>query len=175
MQEKELQQFQSQKNQDELEQNINEVRMSHEKVVTAYQASLVKIQKYTALNELARSLAMTFKIQDVVALLIETISKTFMVPGGVYIFLMFESSIGKALHAVRYSVDTEMEIRLNREHLSPQETFNAWVVAQSKPLFIDTTQWLSVPEFHLLEQNSKSGGCPFDGGKGSSLAYPNGK
>lgn len=152
LQEKELQQFQSQKNQDELEQNVNEVRMSHEKVVTAYQASLVKIQKYTALNELARSLAMTFKIQDVVALLIETISKTFMVPGGVYIFLMFESSIGKALHAVRYSVDTEMENRLNREHLSPQETFNAWVVAQSKILFVND----AINDFRFLNYSSNN-------------------
>jgi diguanylate cyclase (GGDEF)-like protein len=33
-----------------------------------------------------------------------------------------------------------MEIRLNRERLNPDEIFNAWVVAQAKPLFIaDTT------------------------------------
>jgi diguanylate cyclase (GGDEF)-like protein len=139
LQEKELQEFQFQKNQDELELNIIEAKVSNDKVLTAYQANLVKIQKYTALNELARSLAMTNKIQDVVSLLIETISKTFMVPGGIYVFLMFDSSIGKALHAVRYNVDTDMENRLNREHFSPQDTFNAWVVAQAKSLFVNDT------------------------------------
>ena len=96
----------------------------------------IKIQRYTALNELARSLAMTVKTQEVVVLLIETISKTFLVHGGVYSLLLFDSSIGKALHAVRYSPDTEMDVRLNRERLNPQEAFNAWVMGQSKPLVV---------------------------------------
>jgi diguanylate cyclase (GGDEF)-like protein len=79
---------------------------------------------------------MTFKTQEVVVLLIETISKTFMVPGGVYSLLLFDSSMGKALHSVRYSVDTDMEVRLNRERLNPEEAFNAWVTSQGKPLLI---------------------------------------
>jgi diguanylate cyclase (GGDEF)-like protein len=132
----EYEQFQFRKAQEELELNINDTRLAHEKVRIAYQANLIKIHRYTALNELARSLAMTFKTQDVVVLLIETISKTFMVPGGVYALLLFDSSIGKALHAVRYSVDTEMEVRLNRERLNPVEIFNAWVNSQTKTLFI---------------------------------------
>lgn len=135
----ELRRFQFQKLEEELDLIATDTRLGHEKVQTAHQANLIKIQRYTALNELARSLAMTFKTQDVVVLLIETISKTFMVPGGVYTLLLFDSSIGKALHAVRYSVDTDMEVRLNRERLNPAEVFNAWVVAQSKPLFISDT------------------------------------
>ncbi len=135
--EKELKEFQYQKAKEELDLNYNDTQLAHEKVKIAHQTNLIKIQRYTALNELARSLAMTFKTQDVVVLLIETISKTFMVPGGVYTLLMFDSSIGKALHAVRYSVDTEMEVRLNRERLNPEEIFNAWVVSQAKTLFIN--------------------------------------
>ena len=135
-QNRELQTFQYQKAQEELDLNMNDSHLAHEKVKIAHQTNLVKIQRYTALNELARSLAMTFKTQDVVVLLIETISKTFMVPGGVYTLLLFDSSVGKALHAVRYSVDTEMEVRLNRERLNPEEAFNAWVVSQTKTLFI---------------------------------------
>ena len=135
-QNEEFQEFQYQKAKEELDLNMNDGHLAHEKVKTAYQANLVKIQRYTALNELARSLAMTFKTQDVVVLLIETISKTFMVQGGVYTLLLFDSSVGKALHAVRYSVDTEMEVRLNRERLNPEEAFNAWVVSQTKTLFI---------------------------------------
>src|SRR5581483_5622185 len=115
---KDLQAFQFQKAQEELDMNLNDTRISHEKVKVALQANQVKIQRYTALNELARSLAMTFKTQEVVVLLIETISKTFMVPGGVYTLLLFDSPVGKALHSVRYSVDTEMEVRLNRERLN---------------------------------------------------------
>ncbi len=135
----EIQEFQFQKAQEELELNMNDTRIAHEKVKVAHQSNLIKIQRYTALNELARSLAMTFKTQDVVVLLIETISKTFMVPGGVYTLLLFDSTIGKALHSVRYSVDTEMEVRLNRERLNPEEIFNTWVVSQGKPLFISDT------------------------------------
>jgi len=131
--------FQFRKAMEDLELNMNDTQLSHDKVKIAHQANFIKIQRYTALNELARSLAMTFKTQDVVVLLIETISKTFMAQGGVYTLLLFDSSIGKALHAVRYSVDTEMEVRLNRERLNPQEGFNAWVIAQSKPLFVSDT------------------------------------
>ena len=134
--EKEKREFHFQKSMDEVEINTNDTRAELVKVKTAYQANQIKIHRYTALNELARSLAMTFKTQDVVVLLIETISKTFMAPGGVYSLLLFDSSIGKALHAVRYSVDTEMDVRLNRERLNPAEAFNAWVVAQGKPLVI---------------------------------------
>src|ERR1035441_3884565 len=133
---KELQEFQYRKAQEELELSLNDTRIAHEKIKAAHQSNQVKIQRYTALNELARSLAMTFKSQDVVVLLIETISKTFMVPGGVYTLLLFDSTIGKALHSVRYSVDTEMEVRLNRERLNPEEIFNSWVISQAKPLFI---------------------------------------
>lgn len=136
IQQKELQEFQFQKSQEELELNMNDTRLAHEKVRIAYQTNVIKIQRYTALNELARSLAMTFKTQDVVILLIETISKTFMVPGGVYSLMLFDSSVGKALHAVRYSVDTEMEVRLNRERLDSEEIFNTWVSSQAKTLFI---------------------------------------
>ncbi len=137
--EKENQEFHFLKSMDDLELNTTDTRLSHEKVKVAYQANQIKIQRYTALNELARSLAMVFKTQDVVILLIETISKTFMAPGGVYTLLLFDSSIGKSLHAVRYSVDTEMDVRLNRERLNPNEAFNAWVVAQFKPLFVSDT------------------------------------
>jgi diguanylate cyclase (GGDEF)-like protein len=136
---REVQEFQFQKDHEELELNMNDTRIAYDKIKVAHQSNLVKIQRYTALNELARSLAMTFKTQDVVVLLIETISKTFMVPGGVYTLLLFDSTIGKGLHSVRYSVDTEMEVRLNRERLNPEEIFNAWVVSQSKPLFISDT------------------------------------
>ena len=127
--------FQFHKAMEDLVLNMNDTRLAHDKVKIAHQANFIKIQRYTALNELARSLAMTFKTQDVVVLLIETISKTFMVPGGVYTLLLLDSSIGKALHAVRYSVDTEMDVRLNRDRLNPEEAFNGWVVAQTKPLF----------------------------------------
>jgi len=137
VQERGFQEFQFRKADEELELNMNETQLTHEKVKIAHQANLIKIQRYTALNELARSLAMTFKTQDVVVLLIETISKTFMVSGGVYVLLLFDGSIGKALHAVRYSVDTEMEVRLNRERLDPREIFNAWVISQAKTLFIN--------------------------------------
>jgi diguanylate cyclase (GGDEF)-like protein len=136
---RELQEFQFQKSSEELELAMNDARIGHEKVRINHQTNLVKIQRYTALNELARNLAMTFKTQDVVILLIETISKTFMVQGGVYALLLFDSTLGKALHSVRYSVDTEMEVRLNRERLNPEEIFNAWVVSQGKPLFIADT------------------------------------
>ena len=135
-QNREFQEFQYQKAREELDLGLTDGHLAHEKVKIAYQTNLVKIQRYTALNELARSLAMTFKTQDVVILLIETISKTFMVPGGVYTLLLFDSSVGKGLHAVRYSVDTEMDVRLNRERLNPAEAFNAWVVSQTKTLFI---------------------------------------
>ncbi len=136
IQDRDLREFQFRKEQEMLELNMNDSRLSHEKVKVAHQANLIKIQRYTALNELARSLAMTFKQRDVVVLLIETISKTFMAPGGVYTLLLFDSSIGKSLHAVRYSVGTEMEVRLNRERLNPQEIFNAWVMVQAKTLFV---------------------------------------
>ncbi len=131
--------FQLQKARDELELAMNDARIAHEKVQSAHQANQIKIQRYTALNELARSLAMSLKTQEVVVLLIETISKTFMAQGGVYVFLLFDSSIGKSLHSVRYSVDTEMEVRLNRERLNPAEIFNAWVVSQAKPLYVNDT------------------------------------
>jgi diguanylate cyclase (GGDEF)-like protein len=136
---RELQEFRFQKAREELDLAMNDTRIAHEKVKITHQSNLVKIQRYTALNELARSLAMIFKTQDVVVLLIETISKTFMVQGGVYTLLLFDSTMGKALHSVRYSVDTEMEIRLNRERLNPDEIFNAWVLSQAKPLFISDT------------------------------------
>ncbi|HVZ79666.1 MAG TPA: diguanylate cyclase [bacterium] len=133
---RDMRSFDLHKRSEELELSINDTQIAHEKVKVALQANQIKIQRYTALNELARNLAMTFKTQEVVVLLIETISKTFMVPGGVYSLLLFDSSMGKALHSVRYSVDTDMEVRLNRERLNPEETFNAWVVAQGKPLLI---------------------------------------
>ena len=126
--------FRYQKAIDELQLALNDTRISHDKANLAYQANKVKIQRYTALNELARNLAMTFKNQDVVVLLINSISKAFMVPAGVYTLLLFDSSMGKALHVVRYSVDTDMEVRLNREKLNPDENFNAWVISQTKPL-----------------------------------------
>lgn len=132
-----LQNFQLKKAYEEMEIGINDSRLAHEKIELSYQTNQIKIQRYTALNELARSLAMTFKTQDVVVLLIETISKTFMVPGGVYTLLLFDSSVGKELHAVRYSVDTDMEVRLNRERLHADNPFNAWVMAQKKPLVIN--------------------------------------
>ncbi len=134
--EKERREFTFNNTLEETELTANDIRLSLEKDKAAYQANQIKIQRYIALNELARSLAMTFKTQDVVALLIETISKTFLVPGGVYSLLLFDSSIGKALHAVRYSPDTEMDVRLNRERLNPQEPFNAWVAGQTKPLVV---------------------------------------
>jgi len=129
--------FQLKKTFEEFELSITDLRLAHEKTELSYQANQIKIQRYTALNELARSLALTFKTQDVVKLLIETISKTFMVPGGVYSLLLFDSSVGKEMHAVRYSVDTEMEVRLNRERLHTDNPFNAWVMAQKKPLVIN--------------------------------------
>lgn len=133
----ELSQFQFQKETEELQLNLTDARIDHEKILQAYGTNQVKIQRYTALNELARSLAMTFKNKEVVVLMIETISKTFMVPGGVYTLLLFDSSVSKDLHAVRYSVDTDMDVRLNRERLSPSDPFNAWVIAQKKPLVIN--------------------------------------
>jgi diguanylate cyclase (GGDEF)-like protein len=133
----ELSEFQFQKTYEELELNMTDSGLAHEKIKLSYEANQIKIQRYTALNELARSLAMTFKTQDVVVLLIETISKTFMVRGGVYTLLLFDSSVGKELHAVRYSVDTDMEVRLNRERLLVEDPFNAWVMVQKKPLVIN--------------------------------------
>jgi len=121
---------------EETELTANDILIALGKDRAAYQANQIKIQRYTALNELARSLAMIHKTQEVVVLLIETISKTFLVPGGVYSLLLFDSSIGKALHAVRYSPDTEMDVRLNRERLNPHEAFNTWVVGQTKPLMV---------------------------------------
>jgi diguanylate cyclase (GGDEF)-like protein len=108
-----------------------------EKVRSTYSVDQIKIQRYRALNELARNLAMVFKTSDVVTLLIETISKTFMAPGGVYSLLLYDSTHSKALHAVRYSVDTEMETRLNRSRLDPAEPYNAWVAANAKALFMN--------------------------------------
>ncbi len=105
------------------------------KVRSTYGVDQIKIQRYRALNELARNLAMVFKTSDVVTLLIETISKTFMAPGGVYTLLLYDSTHSKALHAVRYSVDTEMETRLNRSRLDPAEPYNAWVTANARALF----------------------------------------
>ncbi len=134
--EKERREFAFTNTLDQTELAANDTQRAFEKDKAAYQANQIKIQRYTALNELARSLAMTFKTQDVVVLLIETISKTFLVPGGVYTLLLFDSSIGKALHAVRYSPDTEMDVRLNRERLSLEEPFNAWVMGQTKPLVV---------------------------------------
>jgi diguanylate cyclase (GGDEF)-like protein len=135
----ELQEFQLHKAGEELDLAINDTRIADEKVRIAHQSNQVKIQRYIALNELARSLAMTLKTQEVVVLLIETISKTFMASGGVYTLLLFDNSMRKSLHAVRYSVDTEMDVRLNRERLNLDETFNAWVLAQAKPLFVGDT------------------------------------
>lgn len=105
------------------------------KVRATYHVDQVKVQRYQALNELARSLAMVFKTQDAVVLLIETISKTFMAPGGVYTLLLFEGNHSKALHAVRFGVDTDMETRLNRSRLDPAEPYNAWVAANARALF----------------------------------------
>ncbi|HJT25682.1 MAG TPA: sensor domain-containing diguanylate cyclase [bacterium] len=135
----ELEDFQRRKTGEELDLAMNDARIAHEKVKIAHQSNQLKIQRYIALNELARSLAMTLKTQEVVVFLIETISKTFMASGGVYTLLLFDNSMRKSLHAVRYSVDTEMEVRLNRERLNPDEIFNAWVVAQTKPLFLADT------------------------------------
>jgi diguanylate cyclase (GGDEF)-like protein len=131
-----LKAFQLKKTFEVLELSLTDYHLANEKTQLSYQANQIKIQRYTALNELARSLALTFNTQDVVKLLIETISKTFMVPGGVYSLLLFDSSVGKAMHAVRYSVDTEMEVRLNRERLHAENPFNTWVMAQKKPLVI---------------------------------------
>lgn len=135
-QERERQEFDFNNTLEETELAANDTRRALEKDKAAFQANQIKIQRYTALNELARSLAMTFKTQDVVVLLIETISKTFLVPGGVYSLLLFDSIIGKAMHAVRYSPDTEMDVRLSRERLNPLEAFNAWVTGQTKPLVV---------------------------------------
>jgi diguanylate cyclase (GGDEF)-like protein len=135
-QERERQEFTFNNTLEETDLAANDIRIALGKDKAAYQANQIKIQRYTALNELARSLAMIYKTQEVVVLLIETISKTFLVPGGVYSLLLFDSSIGKALHAVRYSPDTEMDVRLNRERLNPQEAFNAWVTGQTKPLVV---------------------------------------
>ncbi|HVM32130.1 MAG TPA: diguanylate cyclase [bacterium] len=135
--EQEVERFLYQKNLDLLDLERNDGQIAFDKIQKAYQANQIKIQRYTALNELARNLAVAFKSQDVVILLMETISKTFMAPGGVYTLLLFDSSIGKALHVVRYSVDTDMDVRLNRERLNRSEPFNAWVVAQAKSLFVN--------------------------------------
>ncbi len=134
--EKERREFDFNNTLEETEMAVNDTQRAFDKDRAAFSANQIKIQRYTALNELARSLAMTVKTQEVVVLLIETISKTFLVHGGVYSLLLFDSSIGKALHAVRYSPDTEMDVRLNRERLNPQEAFNAWVMGQSKPLVV---------------------------------------
>ena len=162
----EIKEFGFRKSKDDVELAMNDAKLDHDKAKVAYQANLIKIQRYTALNELARSLAMTFKTQDVVVLLIETISKTFMVPGGITTLLLFDNSIGKSLHAVRYSVDTEMEARLNRERLNPQEPFNAWVVAQAKTLFSgDATNDF---RFQNVSSEHKVGSivsAPLDGGE----------
>jgi diguanylate cyclase (GGDEF)-like protein len=163
--ETESREFQFQKTYEELELNMNDSRLAYEKVQFSYETNQVKIQRYTALNELARSLAMTFKTQDVVILLIETISKTFMVPGGVYTLLLFDSSVGKELHAVRYSVDTDMEVRLNRERLHSDNPFNAWVMAQKKPLVINDAA--NDFRFQDITDESKVGSlvaAPFMGG-----------
>ncbi len=106
-----------------------------EKVSAIRSVDRVKAQRYQALNGLARSLAMHFKTQEAVALLIETISKTFMAPGGVYTLLLFDGNHSKALHAVRYSADTDMETRLNRSRLDPAEPYNAWVATNNRALF----------------------------------------
>jgi diguanylate cyclase (GGDEF)-like protein len=148
----ELEEFRFQKMVEEIELNTNDAHIAHDKVGIAHQANLIKIQRYTALNELARSLATSFKTQDVVVLLIETISKTFMAQGGVYTLLLFESSVGKDLHAVRYSVDTDMEVRLNRERLNPDEVFNTWVASQGKPLFISD----AANDFRFLNVSSEN-------------------
>ncbi|MGH7739919.1 MAG: GGDEF domain-containing protein, partial [bacterium] len=133
----EVDRFQQEKNIDLMELERNDGQIVFDKIQKAYHANQIKIQRYTALNELARNLAMVYKNQDVILLLIETISKTFMVPEGIYTLLLFDSRIGKALHVVRYSVDTDMEARLNRERLNRSEPFNAWVSAQAKSLFVN--------------------------------------
>src|SRR5258708_3069814 len=149
---KELVEFQFRKSMEELELNMNDTNIAYEKVGASHRENLIKIKRYTALNELARSLAATFKTQDVVILLIETISKTFMAQGGVYTLLLFESSVGKDLHAVRYSVDTDMEVRLNRERLNSEEVFNKWVASQGKPLFINDAS----NDFRFLNVSSEN-------------------
>jgi diguanylate cyclase (GGDEF)-like protein len=120
---------------EELQVVANSLKTDLEKVRATYSVDRVKVQRYQALNELARSLAMVFKTNDAVVLLMETISKTFMAPGGVYTLLLFEGSHSKAQHAVRYGVDTDMETRLNRLRLDPTEPYNAWVVANARALF----------------------------------------
>jgi diguanylate cyclase (GGDEF)-like protein len=120
---------------EELQVVVNSLKTDLEKVRTTYSVDQVKVQRYQALNELARSLAMVFKTNDAVVLLVETISKTFMAPGGVYTLLLFEGSHSKALHAVRYGVDTDMETRLNRSRLDPSEPYNAWVTVNARALF----------------------------------------
>ncbi len=124
---------------EEAEVSVNALRAEVEKVRAGYGVDQFKIQRYRALNELARNLAMVYKTQDVVVLLIETISKTFMAPGAVYTLLLFDSNHGKALHAVRYSMDTDMETRLNRSRLDPEEPYNAWVAANARALFSNDT------------------------------------
>jgi diguanylate cyclase (GGDEF)-like protein len=128
--------FQHQKALDEVWENTNNLQTDYAKTQTAFQSNQIKVQRYWALNELARNLAMIFKIQDVISLLIETISKTFMAPGAIYTLLLFDSSIGKSLHAVRYGIDTDPETRHRRDRLSPEEPFNAWVASQMRVLFI---------------------------------------
>ena len=57
----------------------------------------------TVLNVFILSLAQVFKTTDVVTLLIETVSKVFLVPSGVYTLLLRDGGYGRAWHSVRYS------------------------------------------------------------------------
>jgi diguanylate cyclase (GGDEF)-like protein len=132
----EIENFNYQKIFEELEVKINSMHAELEKNQQAFQSNQIKIHRYRALNELARNLAMTSRTTDVINLLIETVAKTFMVPGGVYALILFDSSLGKSLHSIRYGVDTDLEIRLNRDRIDPDEVFNRWILNQSKPLFV---------------------------------------
>ena len=127
--------FNHKKTLDELTETTHNLQIIFEKTKGAFQSNQVKVQRYWALNELARNLAMIFKTHEVVDLLIETVSKTFMAPSAVYTLLLFDSSMGKSLHAVRFSMETDVAIRLQRERLDPHEAFNSWVTSQMRMLF----------------------------------------
>jgi diguanylate cyclase (GGDEF)-like protein len=130
-----LRSFSRQKTLDELDETMVSLQQTFEKTKGVYQANQIKIQRYWALNELARNLAMMFKTQEAAELLVETVSKTFMVPGAVYTLLLLESSMGKPLCIVRYSVDTLDSSRKHAERQSPDDPFNAWVSTHLRILF----------------------------------------
>ncbi len=130
-----LQSFAHQKALDEISETMVRLQETFEKTKGAFQSNQIKVQRYWALNELARNLAMIFRTQEAAELLVETVSKTFMAPGAVYALLLIESSMGKPISIVRYSVDTPDSARKHPERLTPEDPFNAWVVKHTRILF----------------------------------------